>query len=130
MYIGTALVIDLLIPLVTVLFGWLLWKHPPAEINGVYGYRTARSMRSPDTWMFAQTFCGRLWWKLGWGMLLLSAAVHLPFWHSAEQTVSALCLTLCLLQAAALVASVVPVERALRRTFPEDGTRRSEDESA
>lgn len=43
----------------------------------MYGYRTARSMKSQELWDFAQRLCGKLWWRLGWGLLLLSAAVML-----------------------------------------------------
>ena len=39
--------------------GWLLRRHPPASINSVVGYRTARSMASPESWRFAQKDCGR-----------------------------------------------------------------------
>ena len=52
-------------------------KHPPRRVNGLYGYRTARSMKSQELWDFAQRLCGKLWWRLGWGLLLLSAAVML-----------------------------------------------------
>ncbi|GMQ30248.1 hypothetical protein Aconfl_28910 [Algoriphagus confluentis] len=46
------------IPVATVvifiLVGQMTKKFPPEEINGLNGYRSARSMRSQQAWDFAQ----------------------------------------------------------------------------
>ena len=39
------LVMDLLIPVTMVFIGKRFQKKPPKEINGIYGYRTAMSMK-------------------------------------------------------------------------------------
>ena len=57
--------IVLLIPGTMVLFGYVWKKHPPKTINGIYGYRTRRSMQNWATWEFAHQYCARLWRKLG-----------------------------------------------------------------
>ena len=36
----------LLVPLVMLIFGRVFLIRPPRDINGVYGYRTRRSMRN------------------------------------------------------------------------------------
>ena len=51
----------LLLPLSMMAFGKLFLVRPPKEINCVFGYRTRRSMSSPEAWAFAHGFCGRLW---------------------------------------------------------------------
>lgn len=33
------LVCDLLIPVLMIMFGKVMWKHPPGKINGMIGYR-------------------------------------------------------------------------------------------
>ena len=48
----------LLTPVIMLLAGWMMWKHCPREINGLLGYRTARSMKNQDTWRFAHAYCG------------------------------------------------------------------------
>ena len=78
---------DLLIPAIMILTGRMMWKHCPKKINGLLGYRTTRSMKNNDTWRFAHMHSGRLWWRVGWVLLLLSAAVHLPFYHSDPGTI-------------------------------------------
>lgn len=39
-----------LVPAVCIVFGVLFLWHPPKNINGLYGYRTSRSMKNEDTW--------------------------------------------------------------------------------
>ena len=47
------LVMDLLLPGVMLWFGSLFLRGVPREINPVFGYRTAMSMKNRDTWAFA-----------------------------------------------------------------------------
>lgn len=54
------LVFDLLIPVVMIVAGRMMWKHPPKNINEVIGYRTGHSMKNMDTWKFAHNYCGKL----------------------------------------------------------------------
>ena len=117
-------VCDLLIPITMIIAGRMMWKHAPKKINGVIGYRTARSMKNIDTWNFAQEHCGRLWWKIGWIMLLPSSVIHLPFYHSSENMIGIVAAVLYTIQCLALVLSISPTERALKRTFTEDGVKR------
>ena len=47
---------DLLIPVTMLIGGRAMWKHCPNSINGLFGYRTHRSMKNMDTWkLCAQT---------------------------------------------------------------------------
>lgn len=45
--------------------GSLMKKFPPAEINGLVGYRTSRSMRNQDSWDFAQIEGGKQMIRFG-----------------------------------------------------------------
>lgn len=116
---------NLLIPLVIIIFGWVMLKHPPKKINGVYGYRTSMSMKNQDTWDFAHKVCGRLWWKIGWAMLLLSAVVQLPFINGDNSTIGMAGIILCIIQCLILIGSIFPVEKALKENFNPDGSRKS-----
>lgn len=112
---------DLSIPVLMILAGRMMWKHPPKEINGFLGYRTTRSMKNKETWRFAHDYCGRLWWKIGWVMLALSAAVHLPVYGRSEQVVGVLGGIVCTVQCIVLIASIFPTERALKKNFADKG---------
>ena len=115
---------NLLIPLLMLLSGWLMWKHCPKKINSLYGYRTSRSMKNMDTWKFAHDSCGRLWWKIGWVLLFLSAIVQIPFYNSNEDIVGMLGLIICMVQLMILILSIIPVERGLKKVFNEEGSRK------
>ncbi len=115
------LLCDLLIPAIMLLAGWWMEKHPPQKINGWFGYRTGRSMKNQQTWLFAHRYAGRLWQKWGLPLLILSAVVHIPFWEAEPETQGILSILLTLIQCAILIGSILPVERALERTFDEEG---------
>ena len=113
-------VCDLLIPLILMIAGRMMWKHCPKKINDIYGYRTRRSKRNMETWKFAHDYCGRLWWKLGWILLIISSVAHFPFIHSDEDTIGILGAILCIVQLLVLFATIFMTERALKKEFPYD----------
>lgn len=119
-------VCDLLIPVVMMIAGRWMRVRPPKEINGFMGYRTARSMKSMDTWNFAHEYAGKLWQRRGWILLVPSMLVHLPFYGADEDTLGVVCLAVTAVQVIVLLGSIIPVEMALKRTFDENGSRRAE----
>ncbi len=60
-----------LVGLVFSLAAFISMKFPPKKINGIYGYRTARSMKSQENWDIAQRYSSRLMLKQGLGMLAI-----------------------------------------------------------
>lgn len=115
---------DLLIPALMIIAGRMMWKHPPKNINGVIGYRTARSMRNTDTWKYAQEYCGYLWWKSGWILLLFSVIVHFPLYHCSDDQIGTAGGILCMVQCVILIIPIFFTERALKRKFTDEGVRR------
>ena len=112
-------VCDLLIPLILMIAGRMMWKHCPKKINDIYGYRTRRSKRNMETWKFAHDYCGRLWWKWGWILLIISSVAHFPFIHSDEDTIGILGIVLCAIQIVILFGTVFMTERTLKKEFPD-----------
>ena len=115
---------DLLTPAVMLVFGLVFRRHPPKEINGVYGYRTARSRKNQETWDFAHRTCGKLWFRLGLILLPVSALAMLPALGRATGPVGLWCCAVALVQVAVLAGSIFPVERALKRNFDDFGRKR------
>lgn len=54
---------------VCIIGGLLLLKFPPKKINGIYGYRTMRSIKSQEAWDFAQQYSSKRIIK--WGVILI-----------------------------------------------------------
>lgn len=117
-------VCNLLIPLLMVIAGRMMYRHTPKSINGIYGYRTKMSMKNEETWKFAHDYCGRLWQKAGLAALVLSAVVQFPFLRASEAVVGTVGGIISFAQVILLLCTILPVERALRANFDQDGRRR------
>ena len=113
-----------LLPIVMIISGRMMWKHCPKEINYWIGYRTTRSTKNLETWKFANEYYGHLYEKIGWTTLIIPALVMLPFMHRSESIIGKVGTVVCLLQCIVLILPIFPTERALKKNFFEDGTRR------
>ncbi len=99
----------IIIPVTLIPLGLVLWRHPP-RINGLYGYRTRRSMRSTEMWREAQPYAGRMLALAGMTGLALAALVHLSMGSGAAAILVAISL-----QTLALLGIVPLTERHLSR---------------
>ena len=117
-------VCNLLMPFIMLIGGYCMYRKPPKEINGLVGYRTTMSKKNKNTWKFAHDYCGRLWIKLWFILLIPTILVQIPFVHSSENAIGIVALIVEAVQLAILLGSIVPVEKALKRTFDENGVRR------
>lgn len=115
---------NLLMPIIMIIAGYMMYKYPPKEINGMVGYRTKRSSRNLDTWKFAHNYCGKLWLKVGIILVVPTIIVQIPFAKSSVNTISYVTIVIEIIQLMVLVGSIFPVESALKRTFYDDGTRK------
>lgn len=118
------LAMDLLVPLTMIGFGRFFMKQAPSEINSVFGYRTSMSMKNQDTWEFAHRYCGKIW--LRWGMILLPCTVITLLFVLGKDinTISIIGGGICGVQILPLIGSIFATERALKRTFDQDGFRK------
>lgn len=105
-------------------FGRLMLAHTPREINSVFGYRTAMSMKNQDTWEFSHKYSGRLWFRCGLVLLPLSAIPLLFVLDKDITTVSVAGLIVMFLQLIPMLGTISLTEAALRRIFDKDGVRR------
>lgn len=117
------LAVDLLIPLVMLVFGWRFQQKAPAKINKVFGYRTTRSMQNRETWAFAHKRAGQYWFRAGWVVLVLSVLAMLPVLGKDAETVGIWGAVVCFAQCVPMLWVIFVVEGALKRTFDEHGTR-------
>lgn len=120
----TAIAGALVVPVLMALSGLLVWKFPAKNINVAYGYRTKRSMKNMDTWMFAQEYTGRLWVKLGCGLLALTLVVCFCVRGYSDDNVATTCVIMVGAQIAVMVLLTFITEHALKLNFDEEGKRR------
>lgn len=114
----------LLIPLSMLFLGRYFIRHSPTKINYVFGYRTRMSMKNQDTWQFAHHHFGKTWYVCGLVLTPLSVLGMLLVLGKDENAVGIAGTVLCTIQLLPLLLSIIPTERALRKTFDKDGNRR------
>jgi uncharacterized membrane protein len=115
--------IDILIPLLMMVFGWLLEYKTPIK-NAIYGYRTSMSMKNNDTWKFANRYCGKLWIRCGLILLPISITPMLLVIKEGNNTVGIMATIICLIQLIPLIGTIYPVEKALKNNFNENGNKK------
>ena len=68
---------------------FITMKFPPKKINSIYGYRTARSMKSQENWDKAQRYSSRLMLKQGIVMLAIGGMlITLPISDEVSALIS------------------------------------------
>lgn len=115
---------NLFIPMLMILIGKRLYNKPPKEINSIIGYRTTRSMKNQQTWVFANTYMGKLWWQAGLVLIILTVLVQLPFIHSDFDKLGILSCVIIVVQLLFMLLPIIFVEKALKENFNKDGTPR------
>lgn len=113
----------MLLPACMIFFGRRFMENPPEEINSLYGYRTYRSMKNPDTWQFAHQYFGKIWYR--WGLWLLPASLIplLFFIGKGEDAIGVAGVIILGAQMIPLIIPIILTEIALRKHFDKDGNR-------
>lgn len=114
----------LLIPAAMIFFGWVFMKKPPKDINSLFGYRTARSMKNRSTWIFAHQYAGRIWFRMGLLLLPLSALSMLFCIGGNADQISTVNIIITVAQIPFMVSTIFFTERALKRNFDPYGRKK------
>lgn len=124
------LVMNLLIPITMISFGHSFEKKPPKieRSKFAFGYRTIMSMRNADTWEYAHRFFGKLWFRFGIVLGLISIIVLFFFIGKDKDTVGFAGMIICYVQMAVMLIPVIPTEISLRKRFDKNGNRKDKDE--
>ena len=117
------LITAILCPFAMIVSGLFFVKRAPKKINFFFGYRTERSMKNRDTWEFAHRYFGKLWLVLGAILLPISAIPMFFFIGKSEDLIAVISLIICFVDMAVMCASVVFVEKALKKNFDSDGNK-------
>lgn len=118
------LIMDLLLPLTMIIFGSIFKNKSPEKINGIYGYRTGRSMKNKDTWQFAHKYFGKIWYVCGWIMIPITVLLMFRVMGLDDDTVGNRGALVCYIQMIPLFGSIAATEIALAKNFDKEGNRR------
>lgn len=112
-----AWVISLILPLGLMLYGYLYKNVASKKISYFFGYKTARSQTSKETWEYANKRVGTMWMKLG-GIYTLIVIILLLLFPAQREKPS------IIVMAMAIVVSMIPfpiVQRELDEKFDDEG---------
>lgn len=109
------LIMVLLIPITMIGFGRMFMKRPPDKINGVFGYRTKRSMQSKENWDFAHRYVGRIWFISGSILFPISFVIMLLMLGKDDDVIGTIGGIMTVLQLLPMCLAIVPTENALRK---------------
>lgn len=109
----------LVVPVIMIISGAYFSKRSPKEINMLFGYRTALSMKNRDTWETAHRLIGRYWLVLGLAMLPVCIV---PALIAPENDI--LMTVIMFITLIPMLLGLVLTETKLRRIFDSEGNRR------
>ena len=123
-WIGIAFTV-IIIPALMIICGKYYIKKAPKNINHFVGYRTTRSMKNKETWKFAHNYMGKLWYKYGIVLFVISAVLMLLTIGQDEDAVGGLAAIITMVQVFVMIVPGVLTEKALKDNFDEEGNRKS-----
>ena len=123
-WIGIAFTV-IIIPALMIIFGKYYIKKAPKNINHFVGYRTTRSMKNKETWNFAHNYMGKLWYKYGIVLFVISAALMLLTMGQDEDAVGGLAAIITTVQVFVMIVPGILTEKALKENFDEEGNRKN-----
>jgi len=112
------------VPILVTCFGSYMKRGKPQERNWILGYRSTLSMKNHDTWIFAQRYCGLVFWRLGWILLLITITTMLLCINADKDTISKVSGIVATAQLFPLIFSIFLVEKRLNESFNKDGSRK------
>lgn len=111
-FIDSILPMPALVGIIFMLVGCIMLLFPPKTINSLYGYRTSRSMKNQEQWVFAQKYSSKLLIFSGFILSLISLTGF--FIHLQNNTEAILSTILVIL---AIVPVLVKTEKAIKSRF-------------
>lgn len=108
---------NLLLPIMMLLFGWIFLKHPPKDINSVYGYRTSRSKASQEAWDFAHHYFGKWWFYGGFAVAVVSIVGMLPLLGKSVDVIGTYGAVIEMVELVLMLLPIWPTELALKKKF-------------
>lgn len=119
----TMVILDFSMPIVMIVMGAIFSKSAPKKINSLYGYRTTMSMKNKDTWEFAHHYFGKLWFKIGIVLALITIIPIILMYGKDDDFVATVGTAIAFVQLVPLILPIFPTEKALSKTFDKDGNR-------
>ena len=116
------LVCSLLVPLSMIVLGKRWEKKPPADRNGLSGYRTNMSRLNQDTWTYAHAYWGKMNFFIG--IILAVTSFIVVVYIRNHSSFEMLIVYLVFIQLAIMALTIIPTEIKLNKIFSKNGDRK------
>lgn len=101
---------SILIGMIFIICGLILLNKPPKDINGLYGYRTKRSMKNMTLWKEGNKYSAKLLIKYGISIMFLGIIISFII----TKVEYALLIIICLMILASIIL-ILTVEKRLKQ---------------
>jgi len=117
----TNVAVDVMLPLILIVFGIFALAVIPRKPNWIMGYRTPMACKNQDTWVFAHKHFGKQMIIFGLVYVLLSIERIMLVDNGASSGIIGIVIAA---QVMAVLLALIPTEIALRKEFDKNGNRR------
>ena len=91
-----------------------MYKYPPKKINWIVGYRTCKSMKNEENWVFANKYCGKLWIGIGLIMFVITLVLFVLFYLNIFTYTEDILAIVILVQVLIIILPIFIVEKAIK----------------
>lgn len=112
---------DFILPIIEIITGRILWKHPSIDIDIRIGRRSTAFMKDEEKKKQLRERYGKLSWKLGWILLIFTVVIHILFFGSSEDIKVIVEITLNTIQILTILCSMLLSGRMWKKDFSEKG---------
>ena len=117
----TNIAVDVMLPLILIVFGIFALAVIPRKPNWIMGYRTPMACKNQDTWVFAHKHFGKQMIIFGLVYVLLSIGRVMLMGNGASSKIIG---AVVVGQVIAVLLALIPTEIALRKKFDKNGNRK------
>lgn len=111
----------LTVPVTMIITGAAFKNGKPKDINCLSGFRTADSVKSDETWRFANSYCGALWLKAGLVLVPINLAAAFLFRNADADAQSLFALIISVADIIVMICAVIRTQKELKKRFDEYG---------
>ena len=106
-------IVNMIIPIVMLIIGVVFQTNPPRRMNSIYGYRTKRSLKDEKSWLFAQNYLGKTWFKMSLVLSPVTILLMLMVYQKLIDTIAYMTLFIVAIQVFVLLSAIFMTEKAL-----------------
>lgn len=124
MFFITMLVIDLILPLIMIIFGIIFLVNIPKEKNYLEVNSKKMFSEYDETWQFAHRYYGKLSTIIGLLLIPITVIAMLFLINKSQLLIGVFGIGIMIVEGGIVLLPIIPVKRAVKNEFDEFGCRK------